>query len=459
VAERDFETHTTSRLGVYRPRVDAGGASTHARVRARNCSCSHEHEPLTVVAHETRSCAMLSPPPRDKTWSGAPAPPRSGGSSGSDSSPESGSDGGDEQIEELLQIIADNDVQLHQAAEFGQTLLEKTEELQQTNTALEEAASEHEHRIQELSDNATLLAQAAKEKDAELRAAQEQLQLQQAELTAAQELAAASSGALTAEDKVVAKAELEQKLATQRAVADVEIARLKRQAAEIREQEQETQQAREQEELSRQEAERQRAAMERQLTDLQRRAAERDAALEAAERAAAVGREVAERQAAEGVVLRTQLAEMEARLQQQQAEMAKMDSVESAGDAMRWSTIDIQPPPVAESEPSELEPPKLLLRFCGAGFEEDAASANGKQFVTFGFALSIGRERVWDFRDRFSALRERYAEWEAQLPRCRVPFPSRYTGGARDDDQGDAGGASVGSSLCFPPARQRNAPY
>eukprot|EP01047_Picozoa_sp_COSAG01_P022999 COSAG01_NODE_1384_length_10514_cov_17.435046_9_plen_285_part_00 len=253
-----------------------------------------------------------------------------GGSDSDSAGSEDDEEGADDaDIEELLLEMEQKDAQLHQAAEFGQTLLERTEELQQTNAALEQerqaamaTATEHEYRIQELSDNATRLAQAAEAKDAELRAAQEQLQLQQAELRAAQELAAASSGALTAEDKVEAKAELEQRMAAQRAAADVEIARLKRQAAEIREQEQETQQAREQEEVSRQEAERQRAAMERQLTDLQRRATERDAALEAAERAAAAGREAAERQAAEGVALRTQLAEMEARLQQQQAELA-----------------------------------------------------------------------------------------------------------------------------------------
>ena len=92
-----------------------------------------------------------------------------------------GSDLDDDTIE-MMQELEEKENQLRLAAEFGQSLLERTEELQEQNVAterekeeLQTALQEHEFRIQELSDNAAMLSEESAAKDAQLAATQAEL--------------------------------------------------------------------------------------------------------------------------------------------------------------------------------------------------------------------------------------------------------------------------------------------
>ena len=73
-----------------------------------------------------------------------------------------------EMAQMLLEEMEEKEEQLRLAAEFGQTLLERTEELQEENEEMERekeaavaAAEEHEYRTQELEANLGRLADEA----------------------------------------------------------------------------------------------------------------------------------------------------------------------------------------------------------------------------------------------------------------------------------------------------------
>ena len=85
--------------------------------------------------------------------------------------------------EQLLLEMEEKEEQLRLAAEFGQTLLERTEELQEEKEAMEREkmaamaeAEEQEYRVRELQANLNLLTEEATEKDAAREAAVDELE-------------------------------------------------------------------------------------------------------------------------------------------------------------------------------------------------------------------------------------------------------------------------------------------
>ena len=94
-----------------------------------------------------------------------------------------------EMAEALLEEMEEKEEQLRLAAEFGQTLLERTEELQEENEAMEREkeaavaeAEEHEYRARELQDNLDRLAEEAASKDAALDEARAEVERKEAEM-------------------------------------------------------------------------------------------------------------------------------------------------------------------------------------------------------------------------------------------------------------------------------------
>ena len=94
-----------------------------------------------------------------------------------------------EMAEALLEEMEEKEEQLRLAAEFGQTLLQRTEELQVENEAMEREkeaavaeAEEHGYRARELQDNLDRLAEEAASKDAALDEARAEVERKEAEV-------------------------------------------------------------------------------------------------------------------------------------------------------------------------------------------------------------------------------------------------------------------------------------
>lgn len=148
--------------------------------------------------------------------------------------------------EELLAEMEEKEEQLLHAAQFGQVLLQRTEELQEDNDTITRVAEEHEYRARELQQNLDLLAEEAAEKDAELETAKLALAHREQEM---EEHIKSIEG--THAEKEAMIAEVQEEAEGAKAKAAEEIARLKAQAAEILAREAEMREAREEEEKQR----------------------------------------------------------------------------------------------------------------------------------------------------------------------------------------------------------------
>ena len=153
----------------------------------------------------------------------------------------------DESVTEgLLAEMEEKEEQLLHAAEFGQALLQRTEELQEENETIARIAEEHEYRARELQQSLDALAAEAARKDAEVENARMALAVRE---QLVEERIKSFEGTQAEKDAMIA--EVQEEAAAAQAAAAQEIARLKAQHAEILESEKQMREAREEEERQR----------------------------------------------------------------------------------------------------------------------------------------------------------------------------------------------------------------
>jgi hypothetical protein len=142
--------------------------------------------------------------------------------------------------------MEEKEEQLLHAAEFGQALLQRTEELQEENETIARAAEEHEYRAKELKRNLDQLAEEAAEKESALERARLSLALREQEV---EERMQSLEG--TEAEKAAQVVEAQEEAEAAKADAAQQIAQLKAQATEIQAREAEMREAREEEERQR----------------------------------------------------------------------------------------------------------------------------------------------------------------------------------------------------------------
>jgi hypothetical protein len=138
-------------------------------------------------------------------------------------------------VEQLLKELEENEEQLRLAAEFGQTLLEKTEELHEEKETLEREAEEAKYRARELQGFLDRLSEENAERDATLEAERAEVERKEA---AIEEKLRAMSG--MGEKMEAAKAQADAEVAEAKAQADARVKLLEGKVATIEKKEGET---------------------------------------------------------------------------------------------------------------------------------------------------------------------------------------------------------------------------
>jgi chromosome segregation ATPase len=232
----------------------------------------------------------------------------------------------DEELEpDVLRELQEKDEQLRKAAELGQSLLRRTEELQVANAQLaqqeqlaNEAVEESEWRVQELTSESTRLRELIEDKELELEQKEQ-------ELREAQEATAAAASASAIGRALDAVADTAGPRAAQ---AQAEIQRLREEVDALQEREAEVQHGWQEEGAGRRAAEKKAKKVADQLAATQQELQSRSAAAESAER---VARE--ERAAAQAE--RDRVAELEVRLASMEMQVERAQAVASTGATLR----------------------------------------------------------------------------------------------------------------------------
>lgn len=235
---------------------------------------------------------------------------------------------------DVLQELVEKDEQLRKAAEIGQSLLRRTEELQLANAQLleqeqlaNEAAEESEWRVQELTSESTRLRELIEDKELELEQKEMELREAQEETTAA-----ASASAIGRALDAVADTEGHRQRNVQ---AQAEIQRLRDEVDELQEREAEVQRGWQQEGDSRRAAEKKAKQVAAELAAAQQELQSRSEAAKAAERLAQEERAAAQVERDRVAELQVRLASMEMQVERAQVmansgQGLKIDSAESA---------------------------------------------------------------------------------------------------------------------------------
>jgi|EP01046_Picozoa_sp_COSAG06_P027921 ParB family chromosome partitioning protein len=229
-----------------------------------------------------------------------------------------------EMAEALLEEMEEKEEQLRLAAEFGQTLLERTEELQEENEAMEREkeaavaeAEEHEYRARELQDNLDRLAEEAASKDAALDEARAEVERKEAEM---EEKLKAMEG--NDEELAAAQEQAKAEVAKAKADAAAEVKKLEEQSAAIKAQEEEMARARKEEEAKRIEAQEHRKEAEAKLKKKEEEMAKAEESRKEMEQKMEVERLKAEQQAADMQRKMQEMQEMERQMQEMQQQLA-----------------------------------------------------------------------------------------------------------------------------------------
>ena len=232
----------------------------------------------------------------------------------------------DDELEaDVLLELQLKDEQLRKAAELGQSLLRRTEELQLQNAQLaqqeifaNEAVEESEWRVQELTTESVRLRELIEDKELEL-------ERKELELREAQEATAAAASAQAIGRALDAVADTGAPRAAQ---AQAEIQRLREEVAQLQERETEVQDGWQQEGAGRRAAEKKAKKVAEELVATQQELQSRSVAMEAAERVARTERAAAQAE-------RDRVADLEVRLASMQAQVERAKAVASTGAAFK----------------------------------------------------------------------------------------------------------------------------
>ena len=203
--------------------------------------------------------------------------------------------------EGLLAEMEEKEEQLLHAAEFGQALLQRTEELQDENETITRIAEEHEYRARELQKSLDALAEEATNKEAELEAARLSLSVREQEVEARLKQLEGTQA-----EKEAMVVEIQEEAEAAKSEAAEEIARLKAQQAEILASETQMREAREEEERQRIALQKKQRETEERMARYEEQQAKRESTMRRAARQLEKEREEKQR-------LQAELAEAEER--------------------------------------------------------------------------------------------------------------------------------------------------
>jgi DNA repair exonuclease SbcCD ATPase subunit len=252
----------------------------------------------------------------------------------------------DELESDIVLELQEKDEQLRLAAELGQSLLRRTEELQLANEQLlaqgalaNEAVEESEWRVQELTGESARLHQLVEDKELEL-------ERKELELREAQEESAAAASASAIGRALDAVADTGGPRAAQ---AQAEIQRLREEVEELQEREAEVQHGWQEEGAGRRAAEKKAKKVAEQLAVTQEELQSRSAAVAASEQLAREEQAAAQSE-------RDRVAELEVRLASMEMQVERAKSTAGGSTAVRMGK--------AESADSRLSTWLSLLTVC-----------------------------------------------------------------------------------------------
>lgn len=234
----------------------------------------------------------------------------------------------DDELEaDVLLELQLKDEQLRKAAELGQSLLRRTEELQLQNAQLaqqeilaNEAVEESEWRVQELTSESVRLRELIEAKELELE--RKELELREAQEATA---AAASASAIGRALDAVADRDT---AAPHAAQAQAEIQRLREEVGQLQQREAEVHHGWQQEGAGRRAAEKKAKKVAEELVATQQELHSRSVAMEAAERVARTERAAAQAE-------RDRVTELEVKLASMQMQVERAKAVASTGSAFK----------------------------------------------------------------------------------------------------------------------------